>query len=157
MAKKYCVTLNDHERQHLKDLIERRSKNAPPVKRAFILLKADQSQGAPTWIDERIAESYNTSVRTVERLRRRFVEEGFQVALYGKKREPTKEKLFDGQVEAHLVALRCSEPPQGFARWSFRLLADKMVELDYVESISHESVRQLLKKTNSSPGASRVG
>ena len=157
MAKKYCVTLNDNERQDLDELIKRRSKNAPPVKRAFMLLKADQSPGAPAWTDERIAESYNTSVRTVERLRQRFVEEGFHVALHGKKREPTKEKLFDGQVEAHLVALRCSEPPQGFARWSFRLLADKMVELDYVESISHESVRQLLKKTNSSPGASRVG
>lgn len=157
MAKKYCVTLNDDERDHLNDLISRRSKNAPPVKRAFMLLKADESQAAPAWIDERIAESYHTSVRSVERLRKRFVEEGFHVALYGKKREPSKQRLFDGQVEAHLVALRCSEPPQGFARWSFRLLADKMVELDYVESISHESVRQLLKKTNSSLGVSRVG
>ena len=157
MAKKYCVTLNDDEREHLEDLIERRSNNALPVKRAFMLLKADQSQGAPAWTDERIAESYNTSVRTVERLRQRFVEDGFEVALYGKKREPTKEKIFDGQVEAHLVALRCSEPPEGLARWSLRLLADKMVELDYVESISHESVRQLLKKTNSSPGVSNRG
>jgi len=157
MAKKYCVTLTDDEREHLEDLIERRSNNARPVKRAFMLLKTDQSQGAPAWTDERIAESYNVSVRTVERLRQRFVEDGFDVALYGKKREPTKEKLFDGQVEAHLVALRCSEPPEGLARWSLRLLADKMVELDYVESISHESVRQLLKKTNSSPGASSPG
>ena len=157
MAKKYCVTLTDDERDHLEDLIKRRSKNALPVKRAFMLLKADQSPGAPAWTDERIAESYNASVRTVERLRQRFVEDGFEVALYGKKREPVKEKLFDGQVEAHLVALRCSEPPQGFARWSLRLLADKMVELDYVESISHESVRQLLKKTNSSPGGSSRG
>lgn len=122
-----------------------------------MLLGADQSPGAPAWTDERIAESYHVSVRTVERLRRRFVEEGFEVALYGKKREPVKEKVFDGQVEAHLVALRCSEPPEGFARWSLRLLAEQMVELDYVESISHESVRQLLKKTNSSPGESRVG
>lgn len=157
MAKKYCVTLTDEERDHLDDLTHRRSTNALPVKRAFMLLGADQSPGAPAWTDERIAESYHVSVRTVERLRRRFVEEGFEVALYGKKREPVKEKVFDGQVEAHLVALRCSEPPEGFARWSLRLLAEQMVELDYVESISHESVRQLLKKTNSSPGESRVG
>lgn len=157
MAKKYCVTLTDDEREHLEDLTRRRSKNALPVKRAFMLLKADQSPRAPAWTDQRIAESYNASVRTVERLRKRFIEEGFEVALYGKKREPTKEKLFDGQVEAHLVALRCSEPPEGFARWSLRLLADKMVELDYIESISHENVRQLLKKTNSNPGGSSRG
>jgi len=84
----------------------------------------------------------------VERLRERFVEEGLEVALNGKKREPKREKVFDGEVEAHLIALRCSEPPAGRAQWSLRLLRDKMIELDYVETISHESVRQLLKKTN---------
>lgn len=157
MAKKYCVTLTGDERDHLEELTRRRSKKALPVKRAFMLLKADESPGAPAWTDERLAESYNASVRTVERLRQRFVEEGFEGALYGKRREPRKEKLFDGEVEAHLVALRCSEPPEGFARWSLRLLAEKMVELDYVESISHESVRRLLKKTNSSPGVSSRG
>ena len=152
MAKKYRVTLTDDERQHLENLTQRRSKKAAPVRRAFLLLKADQGPAGPAWPDHQIAESFNVTIRTVERLRQRFVEDGFDRALYGKKREP-KPKAFDARVEAHVVALRCSDPPEGYARWSMRLLADQMVELDYVESISHESVRQLLKKTPSSPGA----
>lgn len=152
MAKKYRVTLTDEERQYLDDLIQRRSKNAAPVRRAFVLLKADQGPHGPAWPDHQIADSFNVTVRTVERLRQRFVEDGFDVALYGKKREP-KPKTFDARVEAHVVALRCSDPPAGYTRWSMRLLADQMVELGYVEAISHESVRSLLKKTNSSRGA----
>lgn len=148
MPKIYRVELTSEERAHLTDIVTRRSKTARPVRRAFMLLKADEAPEGPAWPDWKIAESYEVNVRTVERLRERFVEEGLQVALHGKKRQPKREKLFDGEVEAHLVALRCSEPPAGHARWSLRLLRDKMIELGYVETISHESVRQLLKKTN---------
>ena len=87
------------------------------------------------------------SVRTVERVRKHFVEDGFNTSVYGKKREIFKEKIFDGEVEARLIALRCSEAPSGYENWTLKLLADKMVELEYAESISHESVRQILKKT----------
>lgn len=148
MPKIYRVELTPEERAMLTDMVRRRSQTARPVRRAFMLLKADEAEGGAAWPDWKIAESYAVSVRTVERLRERFVEEGLEIALNGKKREPTRKKLFDGEVEAHLVALRCSGPPAGHARWSFRLLRDKMIELDYVETISHESVRQLLKKTN---------
>lgn len=157
MHKKYIVELTDTERHDLDALTRRRSHNARVVRRAFMLLKADQAPGAPAWPDERIAESFGVGLRTVERLRQRFVDDGLDVVLHGKPREPAREKLFDGQVEAHLVALRCSAPPTGHARWTLRLLADQMVELGYVEAISHESVRQLLKKTKSSPGASNPG
>jgi len=157
MPKIYRVELTSEERAILTDMVRRRSQTARPVRRAFMLLKADEAEGGPAWPDAKIAESYEVSIRTVERLRERFVEEGLDVALTGKKREAKKEKIFDGEVEAHLIALRCSEPPSGHAQWSFRLLRDKMIELDYVESISHESVRQLLKKTSSSHGESKAG
>lgn len=131
----------------LTDMVGRRSQTARPVRRAFMLLKADEAESRPAWPDRKIAESYEVSIRTVQRLRGRFVEESLEIALNGKKRKPKREKIFDGEVEAHLLALRCSEPPAGQARWSLRLLRDKMIELDNVEAISHESVRQLLKKT----------
>jgi hypothetical protein len=148
MPKIYRVELTSDERSMLTDMVRRRSRTARPVRRAFMLLKADEAEGRPAWPDWKIAESYEVSVRTVERLRERFVNEGLEVALNGKKREPKREKTFDGEVEAHLLALRCSAPPAGQAQWSLRLLRDKMIELDYVETISHESVRQLLKKTS---------
>lgn len=148
MPKIYRVELTSDERSMLTDMVRRRSRTARPVRRAFMLLKADEAEGGPAWPDWKIAESYEVSVRTVERLRERFVNEGLEVALNGKKREPKREKTFDGEVEAHLLALRCSAPPVGQAQWSLRLLRDKMIELDYVETISHESVRQLLKKTS---------
>lgn len=148
MPKIYRVELTSEEHAMLTDMVGRRSQTARPVRRAFMLLKADEAESGPAWPDRKIAESYDVSVRTVERLRERFVEEGIEIALNGKKREPVREKTFDGEVEAHLIALRCSEPPVGHAQWSLRLLRDKMIELDYVETISHESVRQLLKKTS---------
>lgn len=157
MPKLYRVELTSEERSILTDMVNRRSPTALPVRRALMLLKADEAEGKPAWSDAKIAESYEVSIRTVERLRERFVEEGFEEALHGKKREPTKEKIFDGAVEAHLIALRCSEPPAGYVQWSLRLLRDEMIELGYVRTVSHESVRQLLKKTNSSHGGSKVG
>ncbi|MCP4149062.1 MAG: helix-turn-helix domain-containing protein [bacterium] len=146
MAKKYRVTLTESEGDELKEIIRKRSEKSLPVKRAYILLAADEN-GEKCWKDERIADTYGVGVRTVERTRRRFVEDGFDTAVRGKKREIFKEKILDGETEAHLTALRCGEPPSGYAGWTLRLLSDKMVELEYAERISHESVRQILKKT----------
>ena len=140
----------------LDDLTRRRSQKAEPVKRALVLLAADESEYGPAWTDEQIAGLYPVSLRTVERLRQRLVEHGLEIALYGLPRGPKQPaRSFDGVTEAHLVALRCSKPPEGQARWTLQLLADEMVALDYAESMSGESVRRLLKKTSSSPGASR--
>ena len=156
MGKKYRVTLTPTEQQDLQDLIARRSAKAVAVKRAYILLAADEN-GSQHWNDTDISATYQVGLRTVERVRQRFVEAGLQSAVYGKVREVYREKVLDGEVEAHLVALRCSDPPSGRAHWTLHLLAERMVELEYVPAISHESVRQLLKKTNSSPGGSKAG
>lgn len=121
-----------------------------------MLLAADE-QGEKQWTDEKIKTTYGYSIPTIERLRKRFVEESFETALYGKKREPVKDKLIDGRVEAKLVALRCSEPPEGYQQWSLRLLADRMVALEYVEHISYESVRKLLKKHHKTLESKKLG
>jgi len=121
--------------------------------RGRILLKADQSDNGPGWSDERISEALDVTVQTIERVRKQLVEEGFDAVL--SRREYTQKvsrKKIDGDVEAHLVALSCSKPPEGRARWTLRLLADSIVELGYVERISHEAVRQTLKKTNLNHG-----
>ena len=144
--KKYRVILNEEEREYLQSLISKRHEQSTIVKRAYVLLAADEGNSAGA-CDELIKHRYGLSLRSIERLRQRLVEEGLQVALVGKKREVFKEKIFDGAVEAHLLALRCSQAPAGYNRWTIRLLADKLVELEYVESISRETVRQLLKKT----------
>jgi hypothetical protein len=146
MAKEYKITLTTEERETLHSIIKTRSSKSPQVRRSYKLLAADEN-GDKQWTDEKISSTYGSSISTIERLRQRFVEESFETALYGKKREPIKEKVLDGRVEAKLVALRCSTPPEGYQQWSLRLLADKMVALEYVEHISYESVRQLLKKT----------
>jgi hypothetical protein len=153
--KKYRVTLTPEEQQELQELIARRSAKALAVKRAYSLLAADEN-GAQQWPDTRISTTYQVGVRTVERTRKRFVEDGFHIAVHGKRREVYKEKVFDGTVEARLVALRCSAPPSGRARWTLQLLADRMVELEYVAAISHESVRQLLKKHTQAVAGERL-
>lgn len=146
MQKKYIVRLSEFERSHLEDVIKRLSGSSQKVRRAQILLKADVN-GA-NWTDQCIAEAYNCRRQTVENLRRRLVEEGFEVALNGKKRSrPPTEKLLDGEQEAQVIATRLGPPPAGYSTWSLRLLARKVVELDIVETISHETVRQTLKKT----------
>jgi hypothetical protein len=116
------------------------------------LLKADQGPGGPGWVDERIAEAVETSQPTVSRVRKQFVQEGLEAAL--QRRAPTREyrRKLDGALEARLIALTCGEPPAGQARWTLHLLADKLVELELVEDISYQTVRRVLKKTNSSPG-----
>jgi len=145
--KKYHVTLTEPERDQLKSIIAKRKADSQLVKRAYVLLAADENQSS--WSkDEQIQKTYQVSIRSIERLRERFVEDGFDIALNGKKREKYKEKVFDGAVEAHIVALRCSQPPTGHARWTVRLLAQQMVELSYVETIGRETVRKILKKTS---------
>jgi len=146
MRKKYLVSLTDSERQELEGIIKKRNGKSLPVKRSYILLAADRN-GDRNWPDSRISSTYGAGLRTVQRIRQRFVEDGFETAVRGKKREVFKEKILDGNTEAHLIALRCSEPPPGYSQWTLRLLSDKMVELEYAEHISHESVRQILKKT----------
>ncbi|GAB3228201.1 helix-turn-helix domain-containing protein [Spirosoma arcticum] len=145
--KKYHVTLTQGERLQLQAIIAKRNAKSQAVKRAYGLLAADENQ--PAWLkDEQIKVTYQISIRSIERLREGFVEDGFEFALKGKKREKYKDVVFDGAVEAHLIALRCSEPPAGYARWTVRLLAQQMVELAYVETIGRETVRKMLKKTS---------
>ena len=147
MAKKYRVTLTADERDELERLLARGKADVRKIKHAQILLKADEADGGPGWPDQRIAEAFNAGVVTIERVRRRFVEEGLASALNpyrGGKR--IYERKLDGAQEAHLIALACSAPPDERARWTLRLLAQRMVELAYVDRLSHETVRQTLKK-----------
>lgn len=156
MAKIYRVTLTDEERRKLAELITRRSEKSLPVRRACILLAADEN-GEQCWTDQQICAAYHLSLRTVERTRQRFVTESLAIAVHGRKREVFKEKILDGEVEAKLIAMRCSDPPAGYVKWSLELLAERMVELRHVEHISRESVRKILKKTRSSLGGSSRG
>jgi transposase len=147
MNKKYRVTLTPGEREELGGLLARGQADVRRLKHAQILLKADQAEGGPAWPDGRIAEALNAGITTVERVRQRFVEEGLASALSpyrGGKR--IYERKLDGEQEAHLVALACSKPPEGRGRWTLRLLARRMVELADVDSVSYETVRQMLKK-----------
>ena len=151
--KKYKVTLTPDERLSLSELIAAGKASAQKLVHARILLKADAAPDGPAWPDARIAEALEVNVTTVERVRQRFVEQGLAAALVRKKQDrPSRPRKLDGAAEARLVALACSEPPQGRAAWTLRLLADQLVELQVVESISTEAVRQVLKKTSSSRG-----
>lgn len=150
-AKIYHVDLSPKERVKLEDIVKKRKSTSEIVKRSKILLAADRG-GEKKWKDAEISQQYEVSTRTIERLRHRYVLEGLDIALKGKPRLNLDKKKFDGEVEAKLIALRCSEPEEGRSSWTLRLLADKMVILDYVDDISHESVRQILKKTKLSLG-----
>jgi hypothetical protein len=146
MNKKYIVRLTSKERQVLREVVKKLSGSSQKVRRAQMLLKADV--GGPAWTDARIAEAFDSRTRTVEKLRERFVTEGFEQTLHGKPREkPATEKVLSGKQEAQVIALRLGPPPKGYANWALRLLARKVVELEIVESISHETVRRTLKKT----------
>jgi transposase len=152
MKKKYPVTLTRTEREHLKSLIAAGTAPARKLTHARILLKADQGPEGPAWVDDAVADAVEVSQPTVCRVRKQYVEEGLEAAL--NRRPPNREyhRKLDGEQEARLVALACSEPPEGQARWSLRLLADKMVELEIVqEDLSYQTVRRTLKKTSSSP------
>jgi hypothetical protein len=156
MAKKYHVSLTAEERTLLETIISKRSEKSAVVKRAFVLLAADVN-GAKQWTDSKISESYGLKRASIEKIRQRFVEDGLKTVLQGKARSRFKPKTFDGKIEAHLIAIRCSEPPEGNKRWTLSLLQDQMIALGHVESISDETIRLMLKKMNLNPGKRRVG
>jgi hypothetical protein len=146
MAKRYVVSLSEAEQRELQAIIHNRSLKVKGLvlKRAYMLLAADEHSEHLS--DSKIALHYKVPVRTVELLRKRCVEEGFHHALYGKPRSIFKHRTFDGRTEAHLIALRCSDPPKGHSAWTLHLLKERMIALGYVQSISHETVRRMLKK-----------
>ena len=148
---KYVVRLADEERCELQAIVDEGRGSKSVRQRARVLLKTDESETGPGWTDVRAAEFAEVTLRTVERVRRRFVEAGFEAAVY---RKPSTDRLYrklDGAGEARLIAEACSEAPAGRSRWTLKLLSDRLVALEVVESISPETVRQTLKKTTSSP------
>ena len=156
--KKYKVTLSREEREELMSIAGKGSHRSQKVLNALILLNCDEGKFQGHRLkNEEIATVLNISMRKIDRVKKRFVEESIETALNGHKGQRIYAKKADGDFEAHLVALSCSEPPSGFARWSLRLLADKAVELNYIESISYETIRRVLKKTKLSHGESSSG
>jgi Homeodomain-like domain len=146
MVKKYIVRLTDQERRTLRDVVRKFKGSSSKVRRAQILLKADAD--GPCWTDERIADAYGCRTRTIEYLRQRLVMQGFEAALEKREPEsPPRAKLLDGAQEAKIIAVRLGKPPRGFANWSLRLLAEKVVELGVIDKVSHETLRKTLKKT----------
>lgn len=146
MQKKYIVRLTDQEREELLMVIRKLKGSSQKVRRAQVLLKADAN--GPGWTDQQIADAFSCRRQTVEQLRQRLVESGFEETLNGKQRaRPPVEKRLNGKQEAQIIALRLGPPPAGYAHWSLRLLARKVVELELVESVSHETIRRTLKKT----------
>ena len=152
--KKYIVTLMKDERDLLNNFISKGRCRSQKVINSLVLLACDEGEfQTKRSINEEIARVLNISMRKIDRVKKRFVEDGLDVALTGRKSSRVYARKADGDFEAHLVALSCSSPPEGFARWSLRLLADKVVELDYIDGISHETIRRVLKKTNLSLGS----
>jgi len=156
--KKYRVTLKKDERNVLEAMVQKGSHKSRKVLNALVLLNCDEGrfQDHPVK-NEDVASVLRISMRKIDRVKKRFIEEGFDTALTGHKQERTYEKKADGEFEAHLIALSCSAPPEGFARWSLRLLADRAVELAYIDSISYETIRRVLKKRNKTLEEAGVG
>jgi Homeodomain-like domain len=152
MPKKYIVQLKPDEREQLREITQNGKAAAKTLTHARILLKADCADGHKGWNDETISEAFDVSVATVERVRCTYFSYGLAAALKRNSRTRERARRLNGNQEAHLIALACSEPPTGHEHWALRLLADKMVTLEYVEEVSHETVRRTLKKTNSSRG-----
>ena len=151
--KKYIVTLTEEERNSLTEMTSKGRHRSQKVLNALTLLACDEGEYQKLRsTNAEISKVLNTSMRKIDRVKKRFVNQGLDVALNGKKSDRVYEKKADGDFEAHLIALSCSKPPKGFSQWSLRLLADRVVELKYIDSISHETVRRVLKKTNLSPG-----
>ena len=156
--KKYIVTLTKDERETLTALTSKGKHKSQKILNALILLGCDEGEHQTKRSNnDEIARILNISMRKIDRVKERFVMESIEVALNGRQKNRIYDKKTDGDFEAHLVALSCSQPPEGFARWSLRLLADKVVELHYIDGISHESVRRILKKTKSNLGDKKVG
>jgi hypothetical protein len=144
-AKKYIVRLSEEERLELEDVVKKLKGSSQKVKRAQILLKANTD--GPNWPDHKIAEAYGCRRQTVEEIRERLVTEGFAIALNGKRHDcPPRAKLLSGEQEAQLIAMRLGAPPEGYGKWTLKLLKDQMIELEIAETISHETVRTTLKK-----------
>ena len=154
---KYIVTVEKEEREKLAEVIARRNSKSEIGKRAFVLLSLDKNGEEQLKTDEEIRRDYKVGQRTIERWRKRFVEEGFEIAFKGKPQTKFREKKIDGRVEAKLVVLRCSETPLGSQKWSFRLVAETLVANGEIAPSSHESVRQVLKKMRSNRGKSKQG
>src|ERR1051325_5812247 len=150
MHQKYVVILTEAERAHLEQLMAMGTAPARKLAHARVLLKADKGPGGPGWVEAAIAEAVEISQPTISRIRQQFVEAGVEAALNRRAPRRAYARKLDGAQEARLIALTCGEPPAGQARWSLRLLADKLVELEIVEAISHQTVRRVLKKTSSS-------
>jgi len=154
----YKVTLTKEEREELSSITQKGKHRSQKVLNALILLNSDEGKFQKKYsknID--IASVLQISLRKIDRVKKSFVEEGLGVALNGTKGQREYEKKADGDFEAHLIALSCSQPPKGFARWSLRLLADKVVELKYIDNISHETIRRVLKKTKLNHGENKYG
>lgn len=155
---KYRFSLNQDERSELEAIVTKGKHNSQKVLNALILLNYDEDAAKPRTLGEQdIANVLKVSAMKIHRTKQRFVEEGLDVALNGRKAERVYKRKADGDFEAHLVALSCSDPPEGHAQWSLRLLADKVVELGYIEDVSHETIRRVLKKTKSSHGEKSAG
>jgi transposase len=152
MKKKYVVTLTEEERQMLREMVSRGKSAARKLTHARVLLKADQREGGPSWEDAAIAQGLEVGRATVERVRKRFVEEGLEAVLDRRRSQRQYQHRLDGDGEAHLIALACSEAPEGRSRWTLRLLANRMVALEYVQKLSKDTVHRTLKKTNLSLG-----
>lgn len=152
MPKKYIVQLKAGEREQLLELVQKGRSAAHSITHAHILLKADYGTDRPSWTDITIADGFDVSTATIERVRRDYVRNGLDATLKRKVATRQRARRLDGVGEAHLIALVCSKPPSGHAGWTMRLLAGRMVELEYVTALSYETVRRTLKKTNSSPG-----
>lgn len=146
MQKKYVVRLNDQEREELRQVVKKLSGTSQKVKRAQVLLKADAD--GPAWTDSRIADAFGCRTKTIENIRQRLVEQGFRETLDGKRRAvPPTPKVLDGEQEARIIATRLGPPPKGYANWSLRLLARKVVELEIVDTVSSATLCRMLKKT----------
>jgi hypothetical protein len=154
---RYKVTLTSDEREQLQAIMKKGKHSSLQFRNACILLNCDESEQGDKVSNEQVAQILQITTKTVERLKERFVEEGFEACMDRKPYPEVKDIKTDGDFEAHLVALSCSKAPDGYARWSLRMLADKMVELKYADSVSHETVRQVLKKTKLNRGVSKVG
>jgi hypothetical protein len=157
MTKKYIVTLSKEERQSLTGLITLGQARTRKLTHARILLKADQGAEGPGWTDQQICEALEVGLSTVERVRERFVLEGLEAALNRRPSSNPRSCKVDGDQEAYLIAIACSQPPPGRKRWTLRLLADKLVELEHIDSLSHETVRQVLKKRTEALAEATVG
>ncbi len=145
---RYKVTLTKAEHDLLNQIIKKGSHKSVKVRNAYILLNCDEGEFSVKQTNKNICQVLKTGMRTIDRVKKRFVEDGLEVVLNGKPSSRLYKKKIDGDFEAHIVTLSCTDPPVGFAKWSLRLLADKAVELEYIDKISHETIRQMLKKTN---------